>query len=216
MARITVLGGTGYAGGHIVAAAAARGHEVTSYSRNLPDSPVDGVDYRTGDLSDDGVIASAVDGADVVVSAVSPRGALEGTGILRGILAKAAAAATTAGARFGVIGGAGSLLVAEGGPRLLDTDEFPAEFKAEALELTSVLDDLRVSDDALDWFFLSPAAVFGAYAPGEAVGAYRVGGDVLLADAEGNSAISGADLADAVVDEIERPAHRRARFTVAY
>jgi uncharacterized protein YbjT (DUF2867 family) len=106
MARITVLGGTGYAGGHIVAAAAARGHEVTSYSRNLPDSPVDGVDYRTGDLSDDGVIASAVDGADVVVSAVSPRGALEGTGILRGILAKAAAAATTAGARFGVIGGA--------------------------------------------------------------------------------------------------------------
>jgi putative NADH-flavin reductase len=73
-----------------------------------------------------------------------------------------------------------------------------------------------VSDDALDWFFLSPAAVFGAYAPGEAVGTYRVGDDVLLADAEGNSAISGADLADAVVDEIERPAHRRARFTVAY
>ena len=118
--------------------------------------------------------------------------------------------------RLGVIGGAGSLQVAPGGPRLVDGDGFPDAFKAEALELTRVLTELRASDDSLDWFFLSPAANFGAYNPGERTGHYRVGGDVLLTDEQGTSAISGEDLAVAVVDEIEQPAHRRERFTVAY
>ena len=99
---------------------------------------------------------------------------------------------------------------------LVDGDGFPDAFKAEALELTRVLTELRASDDSLDWFFLSPAANFGAYNPGERTGHYRVGGDVLLTDEQGTSAISGEDLAKAVVDEIEQPAHRRERFTVAY
>ena len=60
------------------------------------------------------------------------------------------------------------------------------------------------------------AMIFRAWAPGEHTGTFRLGGDVLLADEAGNSEISGADLAHAFVDEIERPAHRRARFTVAY
>jgi len=79
-----------------------------------------------------------------------------------------------------------------------------------------VLDDLRASDESLDWFFVSPAGGFGAWVPGEATGVFRVGGDVLLVDANGDSNISGADLALAIVNEIETPAHRRARFTVAY
>jgi putative NADH-flavin reductase len=107
-------------------------------------------------------------------------------------------------------------LVAEGGPALAETDSFPADYKAEADEMASVLEDLRASDAALDWFFVSPAASFGAWVPGEATGTYRIGGDVLLVDADGNSNISGADLADAVVTEIEQPRHVRARFTVAY
>lgn len=98
----------------------------------------------------------------------------------------------------------------------MDTPAFPDAFKAEALELTGVLEDLSGTDPALDWFFVSPAVEFGAYAPGTATGHYRIGGDVVLADADGTSAISGPDLALAVVDEIERPAHHRARFTVAY
>jgi putative NADH-flavin reductase len=216
MARIVVLGGTGYAGGNIVAVAAARGHQVLSYSRNLPQTSVAGVDYRTGDITDDALIAAAVEGADVVVSALSPRGALEGVGVLRAVETKIADTAKEAGVRFGVIGGAGSLLVAEGGPALAETDSFPADYKAEAEEMASVLEDLRASDAALDWFFVSPAASFGAWVPGEATGTYRIGGDVLLVDADGNSNISGADLADAVVTEIEQPRHVRARFTVAY
>lgn len=215
MTRITVLGGTGYAGSNIVAAA-RRHHQVVSYSRKLPESPLAGVDYRTGDVSDGALLAAAVRDADVVVSALSPRGALEGAGVLRAIEATVATLAKDAGVRFGVVGGAGSLLVAEGGPKLADTEGFPDAFKAEAEEMAGVLDDLLASDPALDWFFVSPAAGFGAWVPGEATGRYRIGEDVLLVDADGNSNISGADFADAVVTEIERPRHRRARFTVAY
>jgi putative NADH-flavin reductase len=120
------------------------------------------------------------------------------------------------GVRLGVIGGAGSLLVAEGGPKFVDTPEFPQEFAEEPRVLDAVLQDLRESDQDLDWFFLSPAAGFGSYAPGERTGSYRLGGDVLLTDENGESHISGADLAIALVDEIETPAHRRTRFTVAY
>ena len=58
----------------------------------------------------------------------------------------------------------------------------------------------------------------GRAVPGrpQATGRYRVGGDVLLTDADGNSNISGADYAKAFVGEIEQPTHRRQRFSVAY
>lgn len=214
MSRITVLGGTGYAGGHLVAEAARRGHAVTAWSSRPAAAPVAGATYRTGDLLDPAVAASAVEGADVVVSALSPRGRTEGH--LEEVLAVVATAAAKHGVRLGVVGGAGSLLVAPGGTRLMDTDAFPAEILPEANALTRVLEALQASEPGLDWFFVSPAANFGAHAPGTATGSYRVGGDVLLADAEGVSALSGADLATAIVDEVERPAHRRVRFSVAY
>jgi putative NADH-flavin reductase len=132
--------------------------------------------------------------------------------VLPGI-AKAAAAG---GARVGVVGGAGSLNVAEGGPLLVDTAEFPAEFKATALAHADVLEWFRGTEPDLDWFYVSPPALFGSYAPGEATGAYRTGGDLLLVDDAGNSEISGADFAVAFVDEIVEPKHRRTRFTVAH
>ncbi|MBB2958103.1 NAD(P)-dependent oxidoreductase [Pseudoclavibacter helvolus] len=214
MAKITILGGTGYAGSNLVKAAATAGHEVTSVSRSAPDAQLDGVSYVTGSVLEDGALDRAFDGAEVVVSALSPRGELERR--TRGVLATAAALAAKQGVRFGVVGGAGSLLVAEGGPRLADTDGFPDAVKPEAAEMAGVLDDLRASDPGLDWFYVSPAAAFGAWAPGEALGEYRIGGDVLLTDANGDSNISGADFAAAIVAEIESPAHRRARFGVAY
>ena len=214
MTRVVVLGGTGYAGAHIAREAVARGLEVTSWSRSLPESQVDGVTYRTGDLLDAKVLAEAVSGADVVVGALSPRGALDGE--LRSLYATVAKLAEEAGVRLGVIGGAGSLFVSEGGPTVASLPDFPEAFASEAAQLTGVLEDLRGSNEALNWFFVSPAGGFGSYAPGEATGHYRVGGDVLLVDENGESFISGADFALAFVDEIVEPKHLRSRFTVAY
>ena len=211
MARISVFGGTGYTGAHIVAAAAQRGHAVTSVSRNSPAEPMDGVGSLAGSLLDADTRGEALVGADVVVVAVAPRGDMAGK-VHPGITALAADA-ERAGVR---IGGAGSLQVAEGGPRLFDTADFPAEYRPESLEMAAALDDLRATRESLDWFYLCPPPGFGGFAPGEARGTYRVGGYVLLTDEQGNSFIGGADFATAVVDEIERPAYRRAPFTVAY
>ena len=216
MTTLIVLGGTGYAGRHILAAATARGLHAVSYSRSLPESPLAGVDYRTGDLTDTAVLTEALAGADAVIATLAPRGDLSTPGQLRALYGTLAEAAAAKGVRLGLVGGAGSLRVAEDGPRLVDTDAFPAEFKAEALELSDVLADLQEGDAALDWFYVSPAAGFGAYAPGEATGSYRTGGDVLVTDEAGESFISGADFGLAVVDEVVAPAHRRTRFTVAY
>ena len=216
MARIIILGGTGYAGGHLAAEAARRGHEVLAVSRTAAGEPVDGVEYRRGDVREEDFLASILEGADVVVSALSPRGDMADKEVFRGVQSSLARLAAEKGVRLGVIGGAGSLLVAEGGPKLVDTPEFPAEFAEEPRVLDAVLQDLREADEGVEWFFLSPAGGFGSFAPGEAKGAYRVGGDVLLTDEDGESFISGADLALALVDEIEEPAHQRTRFTVAY
>lgn len=214
MARITVFGGTGYAGGHIVREAVSRGHDVTAVSRNIPSEQIEGVTYVAADVQDSSAFASLVEGADVVIGALAPRGPLEGK--LEGIVAELAEAARVAGARFGIVGGAGSLLVAPEGPAFVDTPEFSDDYKPEARTMVSILGELRASDESLDWFMVSPAGDFGPWVEGEHTGTFRLGGDVILTDENGKSAISGADFAQAFVDEIEQPAHRRARFTVAY
>ena len=214
MSHITVIGGTGYAGSSVVAEAAARGHQVTALSRSLPESPVAGVDYVQGDATDRAALARVVDGADAVVAGLAPRGPLAGK--LRGIYRTLAELASTSGARLVVVGGWSSLRPAPGGPRFTDdADGIPEMFRAEALEVAAIVDeDLPATPESLDWLFVSPAQTYGAYAPFERTGSYRVGDDVAL-QAEGGTRISGADFGLAVVELIERGEHHRAHVNVA-
>ncbi|WP_144874010.1 NAD(P)-dependent oxidoreductase [Microbacterium sp. 1.5R] len=213
MARIVVLGGTGYAGKHIVTEAVSRGHEVVALSRSEPTDAVAGATYVQGSALDEASFANAFDGADAVVSALSPRGDMSDRVLdaLRTVIQGLAGTST----RLGVVGGAGGSLAAPGGPRLFDLD-FPEEYKHEAQVGIDSLALLEQTDGELDWFFIHPAEVFGPWAEGERTGRYRDGGDVLVRDAEGQSFISGADFAIAVVDEIEQGNHHRERFTVGY
>ena len=213
MARIIVIGGTGYAGRHIVQEAAARGHEVVSISRSVPSAPIEGVTDVQGNVRDLAALGDVFDGADAVVSALSPRGDMEDA--VLGVLAELIAKLSGTDTRLGVVGGAGGSLTAPGGPRLIDVD-FPEEYKHEAQVGVDSLALLEATDGSLDWFFVHPAEVFGPWAEGERTGAYRDGGDVVVRDADGNSTISGADFALAVVDEIEQGNHHRERFTVGY
>ncbi|WP_308491526.1 NAD(P)-dependent oxidoreductase [Microbacterium terrisoli] len=213
MARIVVIGGTGYAGGSIVAEAVSRGHDVVSVARTAPEAPRDGVTYVQGSILDLDGIADALDGADIVVSAIAPRGDMtdEVVGALDKLVARLAGTKT----RLGVVGGAMGSLSAPGGPRLYDLG-VPEEYAHEAKVGIDSLDLLQASPDGLDWFFVHPPMDFGAWVPGERTGSYRSGGEVVVKDAEGKSYISGADFAIAVVDEVENPRHRRGRFTVGY
>ncbi|MET2010237.1 NAD(P)H-binding protein [Microbacterium chocolatum] len=213
MARIAVIGGTGYAGSHIVAEAVRRGHTVVSVARTLPAERVAGATYVEGTILDVPSLVAELEGVDVVVSTVAARGDMLGN-VRRNVAALVDLLPDTV--RIGVIGGAGGSLVSPGGERLIDQPSFTEEYKPEALEAIGILEDLQADDRGHDWFYVHPAGGFGAWNPGERTGTYRDGGDVLVTDADGESFISGADLAVAVVDEIENPRHSRERFTVGY
>ncbi|MGB4137771.1 MAG: NAD(P)H-binding protein [Microbacterium sp.] len=213
MARIVVIGGTGYAGSHIVREAVGRGHEVVAVSRTAPARPVEGASYVQGSALDLPALGGALDDADVVVSSISPRGDMtdRALGAVRSLVAELTGTRT----RLGVVGGAGGSLSQPGGPRLIDLD-FPEEYKHEAQYGIDSLTALQDAGDRLDWFLVHPAEVFGPWAEGERTGSYRDGGDVVVRDADGVSTISGADFAVAFLDEVEAPKHVRERFTVGY
>ena len=213
MARIAVIGGTGYAGRNVVAEAVRRGHDVVSVARSAAAERVPGATYVEGTVLDVPGLVAELEGVDVVFSAVAPRGDMLGR--LRPAIAELVAALPET-VRVGVTGGAGGSLVAPGGPRLVDTEGFTEEYKPEALEAIGILDDLRETPASRDWFYIHPAGGFGVWNPGERTGSYRDGGEVLVVDDDGDSYISGPDFAVAVLDEIEHPKHHRDRFTVGY
>lgn len=205
--RIAILGATGRVGSRIVDEALRRGHTVTAIARQtatLADRPgLARLDADITDVADTAKLAPALAGHDALVSAV--RFAQAGPEPLLGLARQAGIQ------RVLVVGGAGSLQVAPG-VQLVDTPTFPELYKAEALAGRDFLNALRAEEE-LDWTFLSPSALLE---PGERTGSYRVGKDALLTDANGNSWISMEDFAVALVDELERHAHSRERFTVGY
>lgn len=210
MAKVVIFGATGYTGGNLTNEFASRGHQVVAVSRSAAKSAQPGVTTLAGDLSDLAFFKSAIDGADAAILAVhhSNPNVVE-------LLPALMAASEAAGVRLGVVGGAGSLNVSEGGPRVIDTPEFPDAYKPEAGAAAESLYKMRDLNKG-DWFFISPAGGYGRFAPGERTGHYRLGGDVLVTDADGKSYISGADFAIAVADEVENPKHHNVRFTVGY
>jgi putative NADH-flavin reductase len=132
---------------------------------------LDGVHYATGSADDEALVESASTRSDVIVIAL-PAHAPSGQR-LADIVAGLIGPAIVHGARLGVVGGAGRSHVAAGGPRVVDDPEFPADWKPEALGHVDLLNLLRGSDPLLDWFIVSPPAMFGASAPGETTGTYR-------------------------------------------
>jgi putative NADH-flavin reductase len=219
MTTIAIFGGTGYAGSAITAEALKRGHRVISVTRSggppAGAPQTDMVEYRQGTVHDATLADQVAAEADVVVVSIrfSPD---ENELRLRDAIPTVSSACAAHDTRLGIVGGAASLHVTDGGPRLIDTPEFPDMFKGEAGSAADVLADLRTEATGVDWFFVSPAAGFGSYNPGVPTGKYRVGGDVLLSDESGKSEISGADFALAFVDEIDSPAHHRTRVHFAY
>lgn len=202
--KIVVIGGTGMVGSRIVAEAVARGHEVTSVSRTGTDSRP-GVVAVAAHADDTATIAALASHADVVVSAIGPSREPGGDPSAFADTLTALALAVTP-TRLAVVGGAGSLLAAPG-VRLIDTPEFPDEYKAEALAGAESLAALQALSLDGDWTYLSPAPVI---APGERTGHYE-----LAEDAPAGGSISAEDYAVALVDELEKPQHNGRRFTVA-
>ena len=204
MSKIAIIGATGRAGSQLLEEALRRGHTVTAIARNtgaIAARP--GLTVKQADALDAAALQQAISGSDVVISAAHfatlPAPAVIGPVKQAGVK------------RLLVVGGAGSLLLPDGG-RVIDSQGFPAEYKAEASAGAAFLDTLR-QEKELDWTFLSPSAEFVETAR---TGTFRLGQDDLLVCSAGRSWISFADFAIALIDEVETPKHSRQRFTVGY
>ena len=197
--KIIVYGATGMVGSQIAEAALARGHEVTAVSRSGAD--VAGATALVADIADTDIFSALAADADAVVVAVPPD--RTGGPAEPMVDAHRRLIAARPDARLLVVGGAGSLLVGDG--RLVDAPGFPDAYKPEAKAFTTVLDDYRASS-GLDWTLVSPSPMI---APGERTG-YVLGTDSPVGDS-----VTTSDFADAIVDELEVPAHKGRRFTVA-
>ena len=213
MSRITVIGGTGYAGSAIVAQAAARGHQVTAVSRSRPANPIPGVTYVHGDATEEATLAAPIDGADVVVGALAPRAELANS--FRDVYRTIAGLADSAGVPLFVVGGFSSLRPAPGADRFVeDLSHVPAELHAEIRAGAAlIIEDLPATPASLNYVFVSPALRFGAHMPGERLGRYRLG-DQVAVDPEDGGAISAEDYAMGFVDLIESGEHHRAHVNL--
>lgn len=210
--KIALIGASGFVGSAILKEAASRGNTVTAIVRTPSKvESLDGVTAVKTDITDIPALKTAIADADVVISAFNggwgdPQIYAKHTAGSKAIVE----AAKAAGKRVIVIGGAGSLEI--DGKQLVDGPDFPAAYKDGALAARDALADLR-KESGLEWSFLSPAIML---APGQRTGTFRLGGDQPVFDASGQSTISVEDLAVAVIDEAEHPAHTGKRFTLGY
>ncbi|SHN15996.1 NAD(P)-dependent oxidoreductase [Rhizobacter sp. OV335] len=212
--KIALIGATGFVGTEVLKELLSRGHQVTALARTPSKLPAQlGLKVVKADALDAAQVAAAVEGHDAVIDSYNPGWSeprihdmfLEGTrAIVDGVKRSGVK-------RVLIVGGAGSLFVAPG-VQLVDTPHFPAEYKQGALAAREALNQIR-NESALDWTFLSPAALL---APGPRTGKFRIGTEELLMDGDKPAGLSVADLAVAIVDEIETPKHIRKRFTAAY
>ncbi|WP_461635896.1 NAD(P)-dependent oxidoreductase [Glutamicibacter soli] len=198
--KIAVYGATGMVGSQIIAEAATRGHELTAVTRSGKD--VDGAAAVAADLGDTAAYRQLGKENDVIVIAVPP--SRTGGDHQDYLDAFEEITETLTDARLIVVGGAGATEV--DGVRLVDTDGFPEEYKAEALTCAEVY-DMFTSVSGITWTVAAPAPVI---APGSRTGSYTLGTDSPAGDF-----VSTQDFAVAILDEIETPAHANRRMTVA-
>lgn len=213
--KLAIIGASGFVGAPLLEEALQRGHTVTAIVRH-PEKITNtdpNLVVMEGDAQDADTVAQLVAGHDAVLSAynagwINPNlydDFLEGSKAIEKGTQQAGVK------RLLVVGGAGSLEAAPG-VQLVDTPQFPAEWKAGATSARDYLNLLR-QNTTLDWTFLSPAIML---VPGERTGTFRIGTEQPVFNEKGESTISVADLAVAILNEIEQPQFIQKRFTAGY
>lgn len=206
--KIAIIGASGKAGRLIMEEAVSRGHKVTAIVRDAAKVQNPQVEVLEKDIFD--LKADDLRAFEAVVNAFGAAPGQETLHVKAGrVLIEALSGLST---RLVVVGGAGSLYVdEEQATRVMDTPDFPKEYYATAFNQGQNLQDLQQST-GVEWTFISPAAFFDPQ--GKRTGTYQKGKDRLITNQNGQSYISYADYAIAVVDELEHPEHRNTRFTV--
>ena len=207
--KIAVVAAAGKAGRKIVTEAASRGFEVTAFVR------------RKGQIVDSAkkiivkeilkIAKEDLQDFDVVIDAFgawTPETLPQHSATLKHLCDILSGTNT----RLLIVGGAGSLYLDKTHTtQVMDSPNFPDDWKPLAAAQAKALDELRSRDD-VQWTFISPACDFQA--DGERTGKYILGGEELILNADGESVISYADYAVAMLDEILTGNHIQQRISV--
>ena len=208
--HIALYGATGKSGSRILTELLSRGHQVTAVVRNPEKlAPQTGLTIIRGDVSSADEIAGKITSADAVVSAYGPP-AYDTDQLLPATQNLVDGVKKANVPRLLIVGGAGSLEVAPG-VTVIQSGHIPPEWVAIAVSHAKILEMAKSSN--INWTYFSPA---GFFEPGERTGKYRLGKDALIVDEKNVSRISMEDYAIALVDELEKPQHEHARFTIGY
>ena len=216
--KVALIGASGFVGSQVLKELVNRGHQITTITRN-PDKIISDSNLVTsvkGDVLNAGEVTNLVAGHDAVISTYNPGWTNPNlrNEFLEGAQSIQAGVKKSGVKRLLVVGGAGSLEVAPG-VQLIDTPQFPEEYRAGAGAARDYLNILK-KEAELDWTFLSPAIEMHHGTSGVRKGTYRTGLDNPVFDENGRSILSVEDLAVAIVDEIEQPKFVKKRFTVSY
>lgn len=204
---IAVVAANGHSGQLIVKEALERGHDVTVFVRSENRTPAKKAVIK--DIME--LTAQDLEGFDAVVDAFGVW-APEDLPQHSTTLAHLSDILSGSGTRLLVVGGAGSLyLNPEHSLTVAQAPDFPEAFKPVAFAMGAALTELRKRDD-VRWTYISPACDFQA--EGERTGEYILGGEELTVNERGESIISYADFAVAMLDEIESGNHVGQRISV--
>lgn len=216
--NIAIIGASGFVGSAIVNEAIRRGHTITAISRSTGKIPTDNdlVTPKSVDINNTDELTSALNGHDAVLTAFNP--GRDNPNLydeyVEGHKRIQKAVKNSDVDRWLVIGGAGSLYN-EDGDQLVDTPQFPEEYKEEATAARDYLNILK-KEENLEWTYLSPAILMHPGIDTGRTGNYRKNTDTPVFDDNGESKISVEDLAVALLDELENGDFIQQRFTVAY
>lgn len=216
MANVLLIGATGFVGSAVLNELVSRGHKVTAVARNVEKvEKSELVDVVKEDVTNVDAIAKLAEGKDAIISAYNPGWTNPDIAtLISENYPKILSAAKKSGVeRLLIVGGAGTLFCAPG-LRVVDSGAIPEEIMGGVRPLGDFYLNTLMNENDIDWVFFSPAGVFDQQ--GKKTGNYRLGKDDLIVDAEGNSHISVQDYADAMVNELEKPAHHKERFTIGY
>jgi putative NADH-flavin reductase len=211
--KIALIGATGFVGPEILKEALSRGYEVTAIARNTEKVVKEaGVTAVAADVNNVDALASALSDHNAVINSFNAGWTNPNLydDFLRGSKNIQEATKKAGVKRFITIGGAGSLFI--DGKQLVDSPQFPKEYYPGASSARDYLNELRKEED-LDWTFVSPAINLH---PGQRTNNFRLGTESPVFNAEGKSEISTADLAVAIINELENNQYIKARFTVGY
>jgi len=221
-ATVVVYGASGNIGSGIVAEALNRGHTVVGVTRNPDSLTVGHANFaaRSGDVTDLQSMLEVIPGADVVVIAVNGTGA--GNLPQNTVMNLAAQTFIAAAQQLGsdaprVIHLGSGMTLYRDGVRVLDTLGLSEGERMHGLYYgqLAALEHYRAAPKELRWTVISPPPGQGLH-PGERTGVFRVGGDEVVVDENGEATISWEDLAVLFVNEIEAPRAIRKRITLGY